>query len=583
MSFDGFVTRCVTDELRGTILGGKIDKIYQPERDEIIISVRTYGVTYKMLLSASASNPRIHLTTTPRENPKTPPMLCMLMRKHLSGGQIINIEQLGFDRVVRIDIEVRNELGDLCVKSIIIEIMGRHSNIILTDENNKIMDSAKHIDFTVSAVRQILPGLIYVNPPMQNKSMVDKISATEFLANIEKIDDDTIIDKFLVSYFMGMSPLLAREIVYGFCQGTHLTKKECDCAAFVVYTLDYLKRLVDGECTPSLVIDNIQKSPMSFSCVKLMQYENAATVEEYSSISQVIDVYYEKRSNREHMNRRSAALLKLLANNIERCEKKIVLHRENLISSAEREKFKMFGDLITANIYRINYGMESVRVENFYSENNEEIEILLNSSTSPSQNAQKYYKKYAKAKTAEIYSTEQISIAEAEKYYLESVVNAIENAQTPAELDEIRTELANEGYIIKQNKSKKKDAPKFDFMKFISVDGYEILVGRNNVQNDRLTMKTAYSTDIWFHTKNIPGCHTIVRTNGTGEAPDSTMMQAAKIAAYFSKGRNSSQVPVDYTVVKNVKKPNGARPGMVIYDNYNTVYVLPEVPENQEK
>ncbi len=577
MSFDGFVTRSVTEELKEKILGGKIDKVYQPEREELILSIRTREGNYRLLLSASASNPRFHLTAVQRENPMTPPMLCMLMRKHLCGGVITGITQRGFDRVVRLDIETRNELGDICVKSVIVEIMGRHSNIILTDENNKIMDSAKHIDFTVSAVRQILPGLIYEESPVQDKLSPDAVSDIELMREIEKLADDELLDKFLVSIFMGMSPLLAREIVYRFSGHTKVTKGEADVAAFVLHTTEFLKGITENKFSPTLIIDKREKKPIAFSCVSLMQYENSSEFYENPSVSAVIDSFYEKRSNREFMNRRSAAFVKLVHNNIERCEKKLALHRENLEESKDREKFKMYGDLITANMYRIKYGMKSAVVENFYA-NGEEIEIPLQEDISPSQNAQKYYKKYSKAKTTEQYATEQIGIAEEEKYYLESVLENLEKAETPAELDEIRIELANEGYLPKIAQ-KKKQEKKSEPIKFISVDGFEILVGRNNRQNDELTLKTAYSTDIWFHTKNIPGSHTIVRTKGSGEAPDTTLMQAAKIAAYYSKGKNSSQVPVDYTIVKNVKKPNGAKPGMVIYDKYNTVYVLPELPE----
>lgn len=579
MSFDGFVTRCVAQELKQTIQGGKIDRVYQPEKDEIILSIRTHEGNFRLLLSASASNPRIHLTSIKRENPMTPPMLCMLMRKHLCGGVITAISQMGFDRIIRLDIETRDELGDICTRSVICEIMGRHSNIILTDGNNKIMDSAKHIDFTVSAVRQILPGFIYENPPAQDKLAADEVTSPMLMNAVEALSDDALLDKFLVSYFMGMSPLLSREIIYGFCGNTKLFKGEADCAAFVIYVIDYIKNLYTNIFTPSLVIDKTEKRPVAFSCVRLSQYEDGAEVTNYSSISEVIDAYYEKRSRREHMNRRSAALQKLIANNIERCEKKLVLHRENLEKSKERDKYKIYGDLITANIYRIKYGMSSIAVENYYSEQGEQIDIPLKEDISPAQNAQRYYKKYTKAKTTEQYAVEQIQIAQDEKFYLESVSEALENAETPAELDEIKVELAGGGYIPKIGGKNKKTQSKSEPLKFISTDGYEILVGRNNRQNDELTLRTAYSTDIWFHTKNIPGSHTIVRTRGTGEAPDTTLMQAAKIAAYYSKAKNSSQVPVDYTAIKNVKKPNGAKPGMVIYDHYNTVYVLPEAPE----
>lgn len=575
MSFDGFVTHCVTDELRSKLLNGKIDKVYQPEKDEIILSVRTRSGNYKLLLSASASNPRIHLTEVQRENPMTPPMLCMLMRKHLAGAVIIDIKQNGFDRVVRIDAETRNELGDLCTRSVIIEIMGRHSNIILVDDSGRIMDSAKHIDFTVSAVRQVLPGMTYELPPAQDKTAADSLKATELMEALAAQPEDTLMDKFLLSEIMGMSPLLAREIVYRFSGNTKMMKCEVDCAAFVVHTVDFLKNICGGIYEPSLVIEPSEKKPVAFSCVRLSQYEGAYKIEEYDSISEVIDSFFEIRSRREHMNRRSAALLKLIHNNIERCQKKIVMHKEHIRSAQDRDKYKMYGDLLTANLYRIKYGDKSVRVQNYYSESGEKIEIPLKADISPSQNAQRFYKRYNKAKTTEKFASEQLEIAENEKYYLESVADALENADTPVELDEIRQELMAEGYIAKQNNAKKKQQKKSEPIKIISVDGYEILIGRNNRQNDELTLKSAYSTDLWFHTKEIPGSHTIIRTRGTGEAPETTMMQAAKLAAYYSKARNSSKVPVDYTLIKNVKKPNGAKPGMVIYDRYNTVYVTP--------
>ena len=575
MSFDGFVTRCVTDELRSKLLNGKIDKVYQPEKDEIILSVRTRSGNYKLLLSASASNPRIHLTEVQRENPMTPPMLCMLMRKHLAGAVIVDIKQNGFDRVVRIDAETRNELGDLCTRSVIIEIMGRHSNIILVDDSGRIMDSAKHIDFTVSAVRQVLPGMTYELPPAQDKTAADSLKATELMEALAAQPEDTLMDKFLLSEIMGMSPLLAREIVYRFSGNTKMMKCEVDCAAFVVHTVDFLKNICGGIYEPSLVIEPSEKKPVAFSCVRLSQYEGAYKIEEYDSISEVIDSFFEIRSRREHMNRRSAALLKLIHNNIERCQKKIVMHKEHIRSAQDRDKYKMYGDLLTANLYRIKYGDKSVRVQNYYSESGEKIEIPLKADISPSQNAQRFYKRYNKAKTTEKFASEQLEIAENEKYYLESVADALENADTPVELDEIRQELMTEGYIAKQNNAKKKQQKKSEPIKIISVDGYEILIGRNNRQNDELTLKSAYSTDLWFHTKEIPGSHTIIRTRGTGEAPETTMMQAAKLAAYYSKARNSSKVPVDYTLIKNVKKPNGAKPGMVIYNRYNTVYVTP--------
>ena len=576
MSYDGMVTHSVVTELNSLILGGKIDKIYQPENDEIILSVRTFNGSYRLLLSASASNARVHLTEVARENPLTPPMFCMLMRKHLQGNKIVKISQFGFDRIIRIDLEGRNELGDLCVKSIITEIMGRHSNIILIDDKNKILDSAKHVDFTVSGVRQILPGLIYEIPPPQEKLLPDSFSVLDLLRKLDNSPDDTLLDKFLLSSFMGMSPLLAREIVYRFSCNTTVCKNEVNTASFLTYVQGFLEDICADKYEPTLVTDPDDQKPFSFSCVKLTQYENGGIIETSSSISKIIDSYYEKRSIREHINQRSNTLCKLVKNNIDRCEKKLVLHRENLEKSKNRDKYKIYGDLITANIYQLSQGMKEFETENYYSENLEKIKIPLKEEYSPSQNAQRYYKLYSKAKITEMFSSKQIEEAQTELYYLESVLSSLEKIETPAELSEIKDELADGGYVPKVKSKLKKYQKKTEPMKFTSSDGFEILVGRNNKQNDELTIKMSYSTDIWLHTKNIPGSHTIIRTLGGKEVPDRTIVEAAQIAAFYSRAQNSSKVPVDYTTVKNVKKPNGAKPGMVIYDHYNTIYVEPK-------
>ena len=579
MSYDGMVTHCVVEELRQKILNGKIDKIYQPEKDEIVFNIRTFTGSYRLLLSASASNARVHLTGTARENPMTPPMFCMLMRKHLQGGKIVSIVQDGYDRTIRIGIESYNELGDLTIQYIVVEIMGRHSNIILLEENEKIMDSIKHVDFTVSAVRQILPGLLYTFPPKQDKFLPDQVSAVDLMNALSDAGKDTLLDKFLVEKIMGMSPLFARELVYRFSGQVRMIAGEADLAAFVTFVVDFLKAVCAGEYQPTLAVQLDEKRPTAFSCIALQQYEDACRLDSYDSISQVIDAYYKQRSLREHMDQRAGALVKLVNNHIHRCEKKIAMHEENLLKSKNRDQYKIYADLLTANLYQVRYGMKEVRVQNFYSENGEEITIPLLEDQSPSQNAQRFYKLYNKAKVTEKYAKEQISEAKQEKYYLETVASALERIESPTELMEIREELVEGGYLPKSSNKKQKHQKKSAPLQFISSDGYEILVGRNNKQNDELTIRMAYSTDLWFHTKIIPGSHTIVRTRGEGSVPDTTIAEAAKIAAYYSKAQNSSKVPVDYTLVKNVKKPNGAKPGMVIYDHYHTLYVDPEKPE----
>ena len=585
MSFDGFVTHCVANELNNTLTGCKIDKIHQPERDEIVLQIRTQNGIKKLLLSASASHPRIHLTDISKENPISPPMLCMLMRKHLQGNKIIGISQYDFDRIIRIDTEGRNDLGDICVKSIIIEIMGRHSNIILVDENNKIMDCAKHVDFTVSAVRQVLPGLFYNFPPMQNKYSPENFHILDVLNALDKSPEDTPLDKFLLNSFVGMSPLIAREIVYGYAGNTKVIRSEVNTASFLTYVEQFLKNISDGNYHPSLIINHADGKPIAFSCVELKQYENCGRIENHFSISHIIDLFYEKKAQKENMNQRMSVLLKLINNNIDRCTKKITLHKENLEKSKNRDVYKIFGDLITANIYRMNIGDRELIAENYFSENLETVKIPLKEDISPSQNAQRYYKLYSKAKITEKYAVDEITKAENEKYYLESVLESLEIAENPTELAEIRNELADEGYVPQISSKLKKYQKKTTPYRFISSNGFEILVGRNNKQNDELTIKMAYSTDIWLHTKFIPGSHTIIRTQGGCEVPDKTIIEAAQLAAYYSKAKNSSKVPVDYTTVKNVKKPNGAKPGMVIYDHYNTIYVEPTLiepkPDNQ--
>lgn len=575
MSYDGMVTHCVADELNRILADGKIDKIYQPEREELILQIRTTTGSHRLLLSADASHPRVHLTHTTKENPMVPPMFCMLLRKHLQGNRILEISQQGFDRVLSIRTEGRNELGDLCIKTIVTEIMGRHSNIILMDQDGKIMDSAKHVDFTVSAIRQILPGLFYQAPPTQEKLSPDDYSLLDLTTALDKSPEDTLLDRFLLSSFVGMSPLLAREIVYRFCHNTKATRREVDTAAFLTATDHFLKALCNNHYTPSLVLSAEEQKPLAFSCVVLSQYEGGAALEENNSISAVIDAYYEKRAQKEMMHQRMSHLLKLVQNNIDRCEKKIVLHRESLEKAKMRNTYKIYGDLITANLYRLSDGASCLEAENYYSPTQEMVSIPLQTDLSPSRNAQRYYKLYAKAKMTEKYATEELQKAEEEKFYLESVLESLEKAEVPAALAEIKAELAEEGYLARTTEKQKKQQKQSLPLRYRSSDGYEILVGRNNKQNDLLTIRMAYSTDLWFHTKNIPGSHTLIRTQGGREVPDRTIEEAAALAAYHSKAQHSSKVPVDYTAIKNVKKPNGAKPGMVIYDHYNTLYVEP--------
>ena len=578
MSFDGLLTYGIVREFENKILGGKISQVYQPERDEIVLTVRTREKNYKALLSASASNARVHFTERKKENPITAPLFCMIMRKHLVGGKIVSISQEGFDRIIKIGVESYTELGDLTVKTLIIEIMSRHSNIILVGSDGKIIDSIKHIDLTVSQVRQVLPGFFYEKPPAQNKINPLTAEKEEIQERLLSLPKDFSADKALVEIFFGVSPLVSREILYRFSKDTKLMLSQIEIPQYAEAVYKFFKGVKAGEETPTIAFDVSSKKPVAFSLIYLTQYEGSET-REYDSISETVDSFYALRGESEHLSQRSAHIVKLINNNIERCRKKIAIHKENLRKAEGRDKYKIYGDLLTANMYRMTYGEKEIAVENYYEAPPKTITIPLKEDLSPSGNAQRYYKLYTKAKTTESYSKEQIKEAEEELNYLETVLESVLRAESPADIAEIKEELSAQGYIPKVNNKKSKFNKKVVPMEFVSGDGYKILVGKNNRQNDMLTIKTAFSTDIWLHTKNIPGSHTIIRTEGKGEVPDQTILEAARIAAYYSKGRGGSQVPVDYTAVKNVKKPSGAKPGFVIYDNYNTVYVTPNEEE----
>ncbi|MBR5614226.1 MAG: NFACT family protein [Clostridia bacterium] len=576
MAFDGFVTHSITAELKSKLLEGKIDKIHQPEKDELTVSVRTRDGLFRIVLSAATSNPRLHLTEINRENPITAPLFCMILRKHLTSGKIKNISQAGFDRVIRFDIECYTEMGDLTEKSLIIEIMGRHSNIILIQNDNKIIDSIKHIDFTTSAVRQVLPGLFYELPPSQDKSNPQQLNENLLYDKLTDAPGDMLLDKLLLLEFTGMSPLMAREIVFRHTGSTKSFVSDVDLSEFANHTAAFIKSALANPCGGCVVLDSATDKPVAFSSVELLQYQGLGKIKMCKSLSQAVETFFAVRDMHDRLTQKSAGTIKIINNNIERCEKKINLHTENIKNAKNRDKYKIYGDLLTANLYQLQPNADKVVVQNYYSADLSDIEIPLKPELSPSKNAQRYYKLYNKAKATEDHSKKQLDEAIMEKAYLESVLDSVCRASSYNDISEIREELAEQGYISAAASKKKKSRKKSEPLKFISSDGYTILVGRNNKQNDELTIKTAYSTDMWLHTKNIPGSHTLIRTGGTGEIPDQTLIEAATIAAYYSKAQKATGVGVDYTLVKNIRKPNGSKPGFVIYETNYTVYVTPD-------
>ncbi len=581
MAFDGIVISALCDECHKKLSGARIDKIHQPEKDELIISVRAPGAAHRLMLCANPSFPRFHLTNTSKENPEKAPMFCMLMRKHLSGGKILYIRQDEMERIVRIGIESYDEMGVLSEKVLIIEIMGKHSNIILTNSDGKIIDAIIHVDFSVSSVRQILPGLPYCAPPSQDK--ISPLCVTkEDIKNAIKIDEAPVW-KLLMDAYQGISPLVAREAVYRASGHGELSAKEAgengaDNVAVNFYGI--MQDIKNGEYKPCIVSDRESKKMLDFCVIDIAQYGEGARLEYYESPSEAVESFYFKKAASESLKQKCMDLSKTLSSNLDRCYKKLQIQGEILAKAAKREKYKIYGDLITANIYQIQEGMKEISVQNFYSEDGEMVTIPLKHDLSPAKNAQRYYQKYTKEKTAETETLKQKKLNETEIDYLESVQEALGKAETNAEITEIRDELIEEGYLKNKGRlSKRKKKTEVVPMHFVSDDGYDIYVGKNNKQNDYVTLKLARSTDIWFHTKGIHGSHTIIKTDDAMTVSDEAYLQAARIAAYYSKGRSSESVPVDYTEVKNVKKPSGAKPGMVIYVNYNTLYVTPDEDE----
>lgn len=580
MPFDGIVTKSIVDELSEKLAGGRIEKVFQPEADEIVLLVRAWNKNWRLVLSASASYPRMHLTDAVKENPAAPAVFCMLLRKHLTGGRILSFEFNDYERIIGICVEAANELGDISEKRLIIEIMGRYSNIILVNSQNKIIDAIKHVDADISSVREVMPARPYVLPPAQDKASPVGVDIDLLLDEL-KTSAQTI-DKYLLEHIKGFSPLICREICFRAGIGNRTGASSIDAAG-----IEALRHALSGilleieqrRYAPCVVFEDEQmQKPLDFHCLGMRQYKYIRSLD---SISMVLDTFYATRDNAERMRQKKSDLYKVLSTSIERCSKKLAIQQDTLRDVADREKLKLFGELITANIYAIPHNVKSVSLLDYYSETGEYVDIQLDLNLTPQENAQRYYKKYAKAKSTYTYTTRQLADSQKELEYLESVLQLLENCTSLREIDEVRVELAEQGYMNLRKKpasmksSSRKQPALSEPLHFVSSDGFDIYAGKNNRQNDYLTLKYAQSNDIWFHTKNIPGSHVIIKKNGRG-IPDKTLEEAAILAVWHSKARMSSNVPVDYTAVKNVSKPSGAKPGMVIYVNYKTAVVTPE-------
>lgn len=560
MSFDGLFTRALTHELSALLKGGRINKIHQPYKNEIILAVRANGVNHKLLLSAHPSYARVQITTEQFDNPSEPPMFCMLLRKHLEGFTIEEIKQIGLDRMIVFEVKGRNELGDISYKQLIIEIMGRHSNIIIVDKiRNVILDSIKHISFAVNTHRAIMPGQEYILPPAQDKKNPLEVDADDVVRAIDF--NAGSLDKQLVAQFAGLSPILAKEIIFQAGLANRLTLP----AAFLK-VIDQFKR---HDYTPSITYGKTKEA------YYLLPLEHLhGEVKSFGTLSSLLDRFYFGKAERDRVKQQGNDLERLIINEKEKNEKKIKKLEATLEDAKKAEQYQLHGELLTANLFLAKKGMKEISVVNYYEEDGKSITIPLDPRKTPSQNAQKYFTKYQKAKNSVNIVMDQIMLSRTEAAYFDGLLQQVE-AASPRDIEEIREELVEGGYIRarqkKQNKNKQNQKPVLE--KYLATDGTEIIVGKNNKQNDYLTNKAAARDDVWLHTKDIPGSHVVIRSK---EPAEQTILEAAQIAAYFSKARNSSSVPVDFTKVRNVKKPAGAKPGFVIYDQQQTVYVTPD-------
>lgn len=555
MALDGIFLHLLKNEILEKLQGFRVDKIYQPSREEILFTFRTYDGVQRLLLSAKADTPRILLTKQSAENPKQPPMLTMLLRKHLSGAKLVDIEQDGFERILTLVFDATNELGDPVQFKLVIEIMGKYSNIILVNQEGTIVECVKRIDALKSSVREVLPGLKYQLPPQQHKMNI----LTDYVSDIDDAINrlDMKKSKAVQEVIQGVSPLVAREVENGMT----------------------LTELIANIASPNPTVIYDEK-PRDFTYFMPKQYGDLVVYKHFDTFSELIDYFYYEQVRIDRIKQRSKDLFQHLTTLQERAVRKSINRQRELEECKDKERLKMYGDLINSNLYRLEKGAPFYDLENFY-DNNEMVRIPVDITLTPVQNAQKYYKEYRKKQIAEDKLYDFIQEAEDEAKYLETVIDALSRAETDSEITAIRTELYESGFLSKRvdkNKNSKKLPPK----KYLSSEGFTIFVGRNNVQNDQLTLKTAKNYDLWFHVKDSAGSHVIVEAVKDKPFTDKLIREAAMLAVVHSKASASSNVAVDYTIVKNVHKPNGAKFGMVIYDDYKTEYVTPNEEELNE-
>lgn len=589
MALDGLFLHSIGQELEQRILGSKVDKIYQPSSEELVFVLRSRDLgAQKLLLCARANSPRVHLTQASFENPAKPPMLCMLLRKRLGGANLIGIRQAGFDRILFLDFSAVNELGDRETLTLAAEIMAQYSNVILLGPDGKIIDALKRVDLTKSSKRLILPGLLYELPPRQDKLPLPDTSVEELVAKIRTWPNKTLSSAILSS-LEGVSPVLAREIAWrALGDDKHLSEMtENDFVDLEYPLLELKKEIAQTEHDFCLVRDENGR-PFEFSFLPLKQYGSGMAADHYDTASALLDDYYARRDEMERIAHKTADLRRFLNTTTERIARKVEIQKGELERSVDREKLRVYAELINANLYQLEKGVLYYDLENYYDDNNL-LRVPADPALSPAQNSQKYYKEYRKTYTAEKKLTEQIEQGSEELAYLETVRDALSRAENERDIGEIREELVQSGYLKNKFPDKKggkhrrdgkqaraaKRPPALPPLEYETTDGYRVLVGRNNLQNDKLSMKQAGKLDMWLHTKDFPGSHVILEARDGGVS-DRAIEEAAIIAAVNSTASDVQKVPVDYTLVKHLKKPAGARPGKVIFHTNWTIYVTPD-------
>lgn len=568
MSMDGLSLYSAMNELNKRLAGGKIDKIQQTDKEELLLMVRSLGQTYRLLINASAADNRVQLTELKKQAPSEAPMFCMLLRKRIAGGKIVRFEQERLDRVLKISIETYNDLGDLSVFALYCELMGKHSNIILVNEKGVIADAIKHVGLGMSSVRFVMPGLEYSAPPAQDKQDPSKASVDDFSMAMCMVGMS--IAKALSNAFFGLSPAVAAQLVARYTDKTECTQlSEAEREELAERLTAFYADMAQGKEKASAVLNALGETETVYPFAI-----SGSGIKLYDSIGEALDSLYINSDRREWAKRHGASARKVLQNNIERCEKKLALYADALNSEEQMEKCRLYGELLTANLHSLKSGTDTAAVDNYYADPVERIAIPLDRQLTPGENAQRYYKKYQKLKAARDMAIVQREQTLSELNYLEGQLDNLTKCTAENELSELIEELKDQGYIKRDKGGKKKmKLAASKPMHFVSSTGADIYVGKNNRQNDELTLHFASPNDIWMHTKNIPGSHVIVK--GASEQDTATMTEAALLAAYYSRARGSENVAVDYTPRKYVKKPAGAKPGMVIYTTNKTAYVTP--------